>query len=70
MDDKTLHYRPKDYWPAHATVERAQQPGRASRSPTGCTAAPTKPLKLHTGDRVEAITDAAAHSMTFKATAR
>ena len=27
VDDKKLHYRPKEYWPAHATDPGAQQPG-------------------------------------------
>ena len=32
VDDKTLHYRPKEYWPAHATITVAQQPeGRQGR---------------------------------------
>ncbi|MFD7868310.1 Ig-like domain-containing protein [Streptomyces sp. NPDC057682] len=63
VDDKTLHYRPKDYWPAKATIE-------VSSALTGIKVtnalygAPTKALKLRTGDRIEAITDASAHSMT------
>ncbi|WP_328772214.1 L,D-transpeptidase [Streptomyces sp. NBC_00286] len=63
VDHKTLHYRPKEYWPAHATI-------RASSNLDGIKIAErlwggkTKPLKLTTGDRVEAVTDAAAHSMS------
>ncbi|MEV0224255.1 Ig-like domain-containing protein [Streptomyces sp. NPDC050704] len=63
VDDRTLHYRPKEYWPAHATI-------RAYSNLSGIKVAErlwggrAKPLKLTTGDRVEAVTDAAAHSMT------
>ncbi|WP_458243313.1 Ig-like domain-containing protein [Streptomyces sp. MAI_2237] len=64
VDDKELHYRPKDYWPAHATVSvRSDLDGvkigdrlRGDKS---------KPLRLTIGDRVIAVTDAAAHSLTF-----
>ncbi|MEU9201666.1 Ig-like domain-containing protein [Streptomyces sp. NPDC048332] len=65
VDDKTLHYRPRDYWPAKATIE-------VSSSLTGIKVtnalygAPTKALKITTGDRIEAITDASEHSMTVK----
>ncbi|MFC4468261.1 Ig-like domain-containing protein [Streptomyces xiangluensis] len=62
VDNKTLHYRPREYWPAHATI-------RASSNLAGIKVAErlwggkAKPLKLTTGDRVEAVTDAATHSM-------
>jgi lipoprotein-anchoring transpeptidase ErfK/SrfK len=62
VDNKTLHYRPREYWPAHATI-------RASSNLAGIKIAErlwggkSKPLKVTTGDRVEAVTDAAAHSM-------
>ncbi|MEU7555054.1 Ig-like domain-containing protein [Streptomyces sp. NPDC044571] len=65
VDDKTLHYRPKDYWPAHSTVSlRSNLEG--VRITDDLNGAASKPLKLEIGDRVEAITDAAAHSLTFK----
>ncbi|MFB7915104.1 Ig-like domain-containing protein [Streptomyces sp. NPDC056061] len=65
VDDKTLHYRPKDYWPARATIDVTS--GLAGIKVTDTLyGAPTKALKLTTGDRVEAITDAAAHTMTVK----
>lgn len=65
VDDKTLHYRPKDYWPAKATIDVTS--GLAGVKVTDALyGAPTKPLKLTTGDRIEAVTDAAAHSMTVK----
>ncbi|MFC8195983.1 Ig-like domain-containing protein [Streptomyces sp. NPDC060006] len=63
VDDKKLHYRPKEYWPSNATV-------RASSNLSGIKVAErlwggeVKPLTLTTGDRIEAVTDAASHSMT------
>ncbi|MFF9348697.1 Ig-like domain-containing protein [Streptomyces sp. NPDC014734] len=63
VDDKTLHYRPKEYWPARATIDVTS--GLAGIKVTGTLyGSPTKALKLTTGDRVEAVTDAAAHTMT------
>ncbi|WP_328376609.1 Ig-like domain-containing protein [Streptomyces sp. NBC_01020] len=65
VDSKTLHYRPKEYWPAHATVNvHSNLNGiKVSKKLYGGTA---KPLKLKTGDRLEAITDASSHEMTVK----
>ncbi|MFJ9677318.1 Ig-like domain-containing protein [Streptomyces sp. NPDC101194] len=65
VDDKTLHYRPKEYWPAKATIDVTS--GLAGVKVAGSLyGAPTKALRLTTGDRIEAITDAAAHTMTVK----
>ncbi|MFC9863890.1 MULTISPECIES: L,D-transpeptidase [unclassified Streptomyces] len=63
VDDKTLHYRPQDYWPAKATIEvRSNLTGiKVTNALYGAAA---KPLKLTTGDRIEAVTDASDHSMT------
>ncbi|WP_335931754.1 L,D-transpeptidase [Streptomyces sp. PTD5-9] len=65
VDDKTLHYRPKEYWPARATIDVTSGLAGIKVSDT-LYGTPTKALKLTTGDRVEAITDAAAHTMTVK----
>ncbi len=64
VDDKELHYRPKEYWPAGATVQihsdldgvRITDRLRGGRA---------KPLKLTIGDRVIAIADAASHQLTL-----
>jgi lipoprotein-anchoring transpeptidase ErfK/SrfK len=65
VDDRTLHYRPGDYWPAHATISvRSALAGVRVRDKLYGGA--DKPLTLHTGDRIEALTDAGAHLMTFK----
>ncbi|MFF4249353.1 Ig-like domain-containing protein [Streptomyces sp. NPDC001822] len=63
VDDKTLHYRPQEYWPANATIDlRSNLKGiKVGNALYGGDA---KALKLKTGDRIEAITDASDHSMT------
>ncbi|MCD9874206.1 L,D-transpeptidase [Streptomyces guryensis] len=62
VDDKELHYRPKDYWPAHATVEvHSNLDGIKVGDRLWGTR--SKPVKLTIGDTIIAVTDAAAHSM-------
>ncbi|MFV0136452.1 Ig-like domain-containing protein [Streptomyces sp. HMX87] len=63
VDDKKLHYRPKDYWPAHATV-LARSTLDGIKVGDRLWGAPAKPLEISTGDRVIAVTDASAHTMT------
>ncbi|MEU5632640.1 L,D-transpeptidase [Streptomyces rishiriensis] len=63
VDDKELHYRPKDYWPAHATV-RVRSNLDGIKISDRLWGGPAKELKLTIGDRVIAVTDAASHSMT------
>ncbi|MFD5624040.1 Ig-like domain-containing protein [Streptomyces yangpuensis] len=65
VDDKKLHYRPKEYWPANTTVSvRSNLEGIKITDDLHGAAA--KPLKLEIGDRVEVTTDASAHWLTFK----
>ncbi|OUD03281.1 L,D-transpeptidase [Streptomyces swartbergensis] len=63
VDDKKLHYRPKDYWPAQATIQvRSNLEGiKIGDRVRGGKA---KPLTINTADKVIAVTDAAAHQMT------
>ncbi|MEU1315396.1 L,D-transpeptidase [Streptomyces tibetensis] len=63
VDDKQLHYRPKDYWPAQATVQvRSNLQGiKIGDRMWGGKA---KPLTFTTADKLIAVTDAAAHQMT------
>ncbi|MET8676471.1 Ig-like domain-containing protein [Streptomyces sp. NPDC004647] len=62
VNDKTLHFRPRDYWPAKAQVEvRSTLDGIKIGGLYGGSA---KPVKMQIGDRLEAVTDAAAHQMT------
>ncbi|MFE9770286.1 Ig-like domain-containing protein [Streptomyces sp. NPDC005931] len=63
VDDRKLHYRPKEYWPAHATVQ-ARSNLEGIRIDDRVRGGSVKPLTLRTRDRVIAVTDAAAHAMT------
>ncbi|MGW2561190.1 Ig-like domain-containing protein [Streptomyces sp. NPDC001514] len=63
VDDKKAHYRPKEYWPADATVQVHSRLEGVKVGPKLYGGA-VKPLKLSIGDRIEAITDAGAHRMT------
>lgn len=65
VDDKILHYRPKEYWPAKATID-VTSGLTGIKVADALYGAPAKALKLTTGERVEALTDAAAHTMTVK----
>ncbi|MFE9839977.1 Ig-like domain-containing protein [Streptomyces sp. NPDC005551] len=62
VDDKELHYRPKEYWPADAAVQ-AHANLAGIKIGDRLWGGNAKPLSLTTGDRVVAVTDAAAHSM-------
>ncbi|WP_329340050.1 Ig-like domain-containing protein [Streptomyces sp. NBC_00663] len=62
VDDKELHYRPKEYWPAHATIQVHSNLDGVKISDR-LWGGRVKPLKLTTGDRIIAVTDASAHSM-------
>ncbi|MFI8823614.1 Ig-like domain-containing protein [Streptomyces sp. NPDC053431] len=59
----TLHYRPRDYWPAHTTIRVRSELDRLPVT-DHLYGGPSAPLTLTTGDRIEAVTDVAAHTMT------
>lgn len=64
-DSKTLHYRPKEYWPTQATITvRSGLQGVGIRD--GLRGSDSKELTLRTGDRVEALVDMSAHTMTVR----
>ncbi|MFD3565276.1 Ig-like domain-containing protein [Streptomyces sp. NPDC058686] len=63
VDDKTLHYRPQEYWPAGATVE-AHSNLDGIKVGDRLWGGASKSLRLTIGDRIEAITDASSHQMT------
>jgi lipoprotein-anchoring transpeptidase ErfK/SrfK len=63
VDDKELHYRPKDYWPAHATVQ-VYSDLDGVKVGDRLWGTKSKPLKLTIGDSIVAVTDASSHSMT------
>ncbi|AJF64789.1 L,D-transpeptidase [Streptomyces vietnamensis] len=65
VDDKKLHFRPEEYWPAGALVTVT---GNLDGLKVGdkLYGGASKPLKLKIGDRIEAVTDAESHQMTVK----
>ncbi|MFR9797194.1 Ig-like domain-containing protein [Streptomyces sp. MS06] len=63
VNDKELHYRPQEYWPAHATI-RVHSALDGIRIGDRLRGGSSKPLQLTTGDRLVAVTDAAEHSLT------
>ncbi|MEU3710079.1 L,D-transpeptidase [Streptomyces catenulae] len=63
VDGKTLHFRPKEYWPAHAAIE-VHSNLEGLKISKGLYGGPAKPVKLTTGDEVVAVTDASSHTMT------
>ncbi|MEV7080662.1 Ig-like domain-containing protein [Streptomyces sp. NPDC093516] len=63
VDDRKLHYRPKDYWPAQATVQVSSNL-EGIRVGDRMRGGKAEPLTITTADKVVAVTDAAAHRMT------
>ncbi|MFD9906802.1 Ig-like domain-containing protein [Streptomyces sp. NPDC059063] len=63
VDSRTLHYRPKEYWPTHATIT-ARSNLEGVKVTDRLWGAEAKPLKLTTGDKIVAVTDASSHWMT------
>ncbi|NUT30087.1 MAG: L,D-transpeptidase, partial [Streptomyces sp.] len=64
VDDKELHYRPKEYWPTGATI-RARSNLDGVKISDRMWGGKVKPLKITTGDQVIAVTDAATHQLTL-----
>ncbi|KJS63636.1 L,D-transpeptidase [Streptomyces rubellomurinus] len=65
VDDKDLHFRPEEYWPAGTTVSLAFD-GTGSRISDGLYGGDRSSLRLRIGERVESVVDAAAHELTIK----
>ncbi|CAL9421779.1 Ig-like domain-containing protein [Streptomyces sp. enrichment culture] len=63
VDDKKLHYRPKDYWPTNATI-RVRSNLQGIKISDRLWGGRAKPLTITTGDRVIAVADASSHWMT------
>ncbi|MCF3961741.1 L,D-transpeptidase [Streptomyces fuscigenes] len=62
VDSTHLHYRPQEYWPAHATV-KATSNLAGVKVDGKLYGGASKPLSITTGDSVIAVTDASAHRM-------
>ncbi|MEU9041139.1 MULTISPECIES: Ig-like domain-containing protein [unclassified Kitasatospora] len=65
VDDKNLHFRPEEYWPAGTAVTLAFD-DTGSRIADGLYGGDRSSLKLRIGERVESVVDAAAHELTLK----
>ncbi|MGW1928978.1 Ig-like domain-containing protein [Streptomyces sp. NPDC001919] len=65
VDDKKLHFRPKEYWPAGARITVT---GNLDGLKVGdkLYGGESTPLKLTIGDRIEAVADAGSHYMTVR----
>ncbi|ATL27156.1 putative secreted protein [Streptomyces formicae] len=63
VDSETLHYRPKEYWPANATINVSSNL-EGIKVNDKLWGGEAKPLKLTTGDKIVAVTDASSHWMT------
>ncbi|MGW0605630.1 Ig-like domain-containing protein [Streptomyces sp. NPDC002640] len=63
VDDKELHFRPKDYWPVQATV-RVRSNLEGIKVGDRMWGGRSAPLELTIGDKVVALTDAGSHRMT------
>lgn len=69
VNSKELHYRPRSYWPAHASITlRSSLQGLKVRD--GLYGGKAEPVRMKTGDRIEAITDASSLVMTVKKNGR
>ncbi|MFF8730896.1 Ig-like domain-containing protein [Streptomyces sp. NPDC015171] len=64
VSDKELHYRPKEYWPSHAVV-RVHSNLDGVRISDRLWGGASAPLTITTGDRVEVVTDASTHQLTY-----
>ncbi|MFI6372890.1 Ig-like domain-containing protein [Streptomyces sp. NPDC050546] len=64
VDDKKLHYRPKDYWPAQATVQVRSNLEGIKIGDRLWGGGKAKPVTFGTADKLIAVTDASAHQMT------
>jgi len=63
VDDSTLHFRPESYWPAHARIGAAfDLDGRLIGGKLY--GGPASRISFSTGDKLLALTDAAAHYLT------
>lgn len=69
VDASTLHYRPRTYWPAHTVVRVRSGLDGVEVGDLGY-GGPSEQLEFTVGDRIEAVTDSAAHEMTVRRNGR
>ncbi|WP_151772895.1 L,D-transpeptidase [Streptomyces abyssomicinicus] len=63
VDDKELHFRPEEFWPAHATV-RVRSNLEGIKVGDRLWGGRSRAVELTIGDKVVALTDAGSHRMT------
>ncbi|MFD4240394.1 Ig-like domain-containing protein [Streptomyces sp. NPDC058525] len=69
VDPSTLHYRPRTYWPAHTVVRVRSGLDGVELGDHGHGGS-SEPLEFTVADRIEAVTDSAAHEMTVRRNGR
>ncbi|MFJ3925349.1 Ig-like domain-containing protein [Streptomyces sp. NPDC090022] len=69
VDDRNLHYRPVDFWPAHTEISVRSGLDGVELGDDRYGGA-SEPLHLTIGDRIEAVTDSATHTMTVRRNGR
>ncbi|MEV7725088.1 Ig-like domain-containing protein [Streptomyces sp. NPDC087917] len=69
VDDSTLHFRPRTYWPAHTVVRVRSGLDGVEFGELGY-GGPSDPVEFTVADRIEAVTDSAAHEMTVRRNGR
>jgi lipoprotein-anchoring transpeptidase ErfK/SrfK len=70
VNGKELHYRPRSYWPAHASVTLSSSLKGLKVRDGLYGGKATKPVRMRTGDRIEALADASSLVMKVKKNGR
>nr|WP_235502535.1 MULTISPECIES: Ig-like domain-containing protein [unclassified Kitasatospora] len=65
VDDRNLHFRPKEYWPANTKI-RLGYDLQGVPVADGLYGGEAVTRSLRTGDRVEVVVDAASHYLTYR----
>ncbi|MFJ3876099.1 Ig-like domain-containing protein [Streptomyces sp. NPDC090077] len=69
VDSSTLHFRPRTYWPAHTVVRVRSGLDGVDLGEHGY-GGPSESVEFTVADRIEAVTDSAAHEMTVRRNGR
>ncbi|MFG2990224.1 Ig-like domain-containing protein [Streptomyces sp. NPDC048257] len=69
VDEQTLHFRPRTYWPAH-TVVRVRSGLDGVEVGDHDYGGPSDEVQFTIADRIEAVTDSATHRMTVRRNGR
>ncbi|WP_405977211.1 Ig-like domain-containing protein [Streptomyces sp. NBC_00158] len=69
VNSSTLHFRPRTYWPAHTVVRVRSGLDGVDLGEHGY-GGPSESVEFTVADRIEAVTDSAAHEMTVRRNGR